>query len=67
MIMTLKPSDMICFSLYSASQAMQQAYRPLLEPLGLTYPQYVVMRALWAAGEPLPVGGIGREVNLEGW
>ncbi len=37
----------ICHSLYSATNALIRAYRPLLEPLGLTYPQYVVMMSLW--------------------
>src|SRR6056297_183010 len=45
---TLSPSEMLCFSLYSAGHAMQQAYKPLLDPLGLTYPQYLVLSALWA-------------------
>ncbi len=39
---------MLCFALYSAGHAMQQAYKPLLDPLGLTYPQYLVLSALWA-------------------
>ncbi|WP_319484010.1 MarR family transcriptional regulator [uncultured Cohaesibacter sp.] len=37
----------LCFSLYSASLAMTQLYKPLLEPLGLTYPQYLIMLILW--------------------
>nr|WP_321458138.1 MarR family transcriptional regulator [uncultured Cohaesibacter sp.] len=37
----------LCFSLYSASLAMTQIYKPLLEPLGLTYPQYLIMLILW--------------------
>ena len=37
----------LCFALYSASLAMTKAYKPLLEPLGLTYPQYLVMLVLW--------------------
>src|ERR1700748_2054911 len=37
----------LCFALYSASLAMTKVYKPLLAPLGLTYPQYLVMRALW--------------------
>lgn len=37
----------ICHSLYSATNALIRAYRPLLEPLGLTYPQYLVMLSLW--------------------
>nr|WP_299504467.1 MarR family transcriptional regulator [uncultured Rhizobium sp.] len=48
-----KPDDdagvagMLCFSLYSASHAFTQLYRPLLDKLGLTYPQYLVMISLW--------------------
>ncbi len=56
---------MLCFSLYSAAQAMQQAYRPLLDPLRLTYPQYLVLSALWSADAPRSVGEIGRDVGLE--
>jgi len=41
----------LCFSLYAASRAMTSLYRPALEPLGLTYPQYVVMLVLWRRGE----------------
>ncbi|WP_138465278.1 MarR family winged helix-turn-helix transcriptional regulator [Poseidonocella sp. HB161398] len=63
--MTLAPSDMLCFALYSASQAMQQAYRPLLDRLGITYPQYLVLSALWTAEGPLTVGGIGQAVGLD--
>lgn len=42
--------DMICFSLYAASRATTQAYRKLLEPFGLTYPQYLVLVVLWNDG-----------------
>ena len=44
-------NDMVCFALHAASRAVTAAYRPLLEPLGLTYPQYLVMSALWENGE----------------
>jgi hypothetical protein len=37
----------LCFALYSASLAMTKLYKPLLDPLGLTYPQYLVMLVLW--------------------
>ena len=37
----------LCFALYTAQRALTRAYGPLLEPLGLTYPQYLVMLALW--------------------
>jgi DNA-binding MarR family transcriptional regulator len=43
--------NMICFSLYAASRATTQAYRKLLEPFGLTYPQYLVLVVLWNDGQ----------------
>ena len=42
----------VCFALYSASRAVTAYYRPLLEPLGLTYPQYLVMLVLWDGARP---------------
>ncbi|SJN58961.1 Organic hydroperoxide resistance transcriptional regulator [Vibrio ruber DSM 16370] len=39
--------NQLCFALYSTSLAMTQMYKPLLEPLGLTYPQYLVLLILW--------------------
>ena len=39
--------EQLCFALYSASRAVTRAYAPLLEPLGLTYPQYLVLLVLW--------------------
>jgi DNA-binding MarR family transcriptional regulator len=43
----LKLTNQVCHALYSATNALIRAYRPLLEPLDLTYPQYLVMLALW--------------------
>ena len=40
-------SEQVCFDLYAASRAVTSAYRPVLEELGLTYPQYLVLLALW--------------------
>lgn len=57
-------APMICFDLYAASQAFTRVYKPLLAPLGLTYPQYLVMLNLWSHS-PLSVGEIGRRVGLE--
>lgn len=62
--MTLAPSDMLCFSLYGAQQAMQAAYKPLLDPLGLTYPQYLVLSALWVQ-DAQTVGALGATLGLE--
>ncbi|MCZ6803480.1 MAG: MarR family transcriptional regulator [Proteobacteria bacterium] len=39
--------EQVCYALYSTSRTVTQAYKPLLKPLNLTYPQYVVMMALW--------------------
>ncbi|QFT61396.1 DNA-binding transcriptional regulator, MarR family [Roseivivax halotolerans] len=55
---------LLCFDLYAAQNAMGRFYKSLLEPLGLTYPQYLVMTTLWA-GEPLSVGQIGQRLGLE--
>ncbi|SMX27060.1 Organic hydroperoxide resistance transcriptional regulator [Pelagimonas phthalicica] len=60
----LSPQDMICFALYSTAQAMQHAYKPLLTPLGLTYPQYIVLMSLWAEDD-VTVGQLGRQIMLE--
>jgi DNA-binding MarR family transcriptional regulator len=43
--------DQLCFALYAAQRAVTAAYRPLLDELGLTYPQYLVMLVLWERGE----------------
>lgn len=54
----------LCFALYSASLAMTKRYRPLLEPLGLTYPQYLVMLALWQQ-DARSVGELGETLSLD--
>ncbi|PRA83530.1 MarR family transcriptional regulator [Microbacterium sp. MYb66] len=55
---------MVCFSLYSAARATTQAYRSLLTPWGLTYPQYLVLAALWLEGEQT-VGSLGDLMRLD--
>lgn len=60
----LPPPQMLCFALYSAGHAMQAAYKPLLEPLGLTYPQYLALAALWAK-DGQTVGQIGTTLLLD--
>jgi DNA-binding MarR family transcriptional regulator len=62
--MTLAPADMLCFALHSTAHAVHSAYAPLLQPLGLTYPQYLVLSSL-AARDNLTVGQIGAELRLE--
>ena len=54
----------LCFALYSANNAMGGLYRSLLGELGLTYPQYLVLLALWEKGE-MAVGALGKELYLE--
>jgi MarR family transcriptional regulator, organic hydroperoxide resistance regulator len=56
--------DQLCFALYSASKTVGAAYRSLLAPLGLTYPQYLVMLAVWE-NDGLTVAEVGAEVGLE--
>jgi DNA-binding MarR family transcriptional regulator len=54
----------LCFALYSASRAMTRAYGPLLEPLGITYPQYAVFLALWER-DGQPVHELGTCLGLD--
>ena len=54
----------LCFALYSASLAMTRAYKPMLAELGLTYPQYLVMLALWQHGSQR-VGELGERLGLD--
>jgi DNA-binding MarR family transcriptional regulator len=54
----------VCFALYSASRAATAVYRPVLEELGLTYPQYLVMLVLWE-NEPRGVKELGEELGLD--
>lgn len=56
--------DQICFAVYGAGIAINRTYKPLLDDLGLTYPQYLVMSALWET-DGLTVGGIGTRLALE--
>lgn len=60
----LKLDNQVCFRLYTASRLVTQAYRPLLEPLGLTYPQYLVMLVLWERDNQL-VGDISHLLMLD--
>ncbi|WP_059387987.1 MarR family winged helix-turn-helix transcriptional regulator, partial [Arthrobacter sp. Hiyo1] len=54
----------VCFALYSASKAATAVYRPVLDELGLTYPQYLVMLVLWE-NEPRSVRELGTELGLD--
>ncbi|MCJ2016920.1 MarR family transcriptional regulator [Methylobacterium sp. E-065] len=54
----------LCFSVYAAAHAFTAAYKPLLEPLGLTYPQYLVMLVLWEE-DGLDVKKIAARLHLD--
>lgn len=56
--------NQICFPLYAASRLVTRLYQPFLEPLGLTYPQYIVLLILWESS-PCTVGYIGKRAQLE--
>lgn len=54
----------LCFALYATSLAMTKVYRPLLAPLGLTYPQYLAMLVLWE-GDGISVSQLGERLTLD--
>ncbi|MFY0664965.1 MAG: MarR family transcriptional regulator [Natronospirillum sp.] len=56
--------NQVCHSLYSVTNALVRAYRPLLEPLGLTYPQYLVMLALWEQDD-VPIKRLVEQTRLD--
>src|SRR3954451_12271748 len=56
--------DQLCFALYAASRAVTARYRPMLDALGLTYPQYLVMMLLWE-GDHQTVGQLGSRLALD--
>jgi MarR family transcriptional regulator, organic hydroperoxide resistance regulator len=63
-VSTLSLDRHLCFALYSASRAMTAAYRPVLDELNLTYPQYLVLLVLWEEGRAT-VGGLGERLQLD--
>jgi DNA-binding MarR family transcriptional regulator len=56
--------DQLCYAIYSTGMAIQRAYKPLLDELGLTYPQYLVLNVLWR-DDGQTVGGIAEQLALE--
>ena len=56
--------DQLCYAIYSAGMAIQRVYKPLLDDLGLTYPQYLVLNVLWRE-DKLTVGSIAERLALE--
>lgn len=61
---TLKLDHFLCFAVYSANHAFNRVYKPILDRLGLTYPQFIAMVTLWSE-DGLTVGQIGERVLLE--
>ena len=59
----LRLDDQLCFALYAATNAITRAYRPLLRELGITYPQYLTLMALWQHGDAT-VGELARRLDL---
>ena len=60
----LRLEEQLCFALYAASRAVTQTYQPYLAPLGLTYPQYLVMLVLWEQ-DGVTVKSIGEKLLLD--
>ncbi|HFJ0420272.1 TPA: MarR family winged helix-turn-helix transcriptional regulator [Pseudomonas aeruginosa] len=70
-LVTIKKGDdplmldrQVCFPIYAASNLLTRLYRPVLDPLGLTYSQYLVMLALWERS-PASVGDLGERLHLD--
>lgn len=59
----LRLENQLCFPLYATSRLVTRLYQPLLEPLGLTYPQYIVLMILWEEA-PCPVSQISERALL---
>ena len=60
----LRLDNQVCFRLYSAARLVMQAYTPMLNELGITYPQYLVLMGLWEK-DAQPVNDIARRLLLE--
>lgn len=60
----LRLDNQICFAVYSTAHAFNRVYKPLLDRLGLTYPQYLVMLALWERDD-VPVKHLGERLFLD--
>ena len=62
--LALRLDSQICFAAYSTALAFNRVYKPLLDRLGLTYPQYLVMLVLWERDD-VPVKDIGERLFLD--
>ena len=61
---SLQLDSQLCFKLYAASRAVIRGYKPMLDRLGLTYPQYLVMLVLWE-GDGVTVSALGERLYLD--
>lgn len=61
---TLPLNEQLCFAMYCAANSITRLYRPILEPFGLTYAQYVVMLALWHGGK-MRMGSLSAETQFD--
>jgi DNA-binding MarR family transcriptional regulator len=61
---TITLDDQLCFSLYGASMAINRAYKPLLDALEITYPQYLVLSTLWEI-DGQSIGSIADRLGLD--
>jgi DNA-binding MarR family transcriptional regulator len=64
MTVPLTLEEQLCFGLYAASMAINRVYKPMLDRLGITYPQYLVLSALWEE-DGRTVGAIAERLSLE--
>ena len=63
---TLELDRQLCFPIYAAARAVVRAYGPLLDSVGLTYPQYLTLLALWGSPDgPMTVGELGQRLRLD--
>ena len=62
--MKLPLENQLCFSLYATTIAVNRLYKPMLDKLGLTYPQYLVLSTLWEQ-DGMPVSGIADRLSLD--
>lgn len=60
----LRLDNQLCFALYAATRALSKTYRKRLDPIGITYPQYLVLITLWEQ-DGLTVSEIGRRLRLD--
>ncbi|NDL61188.1 MarR family winged helix-turn-helix transcriptional regulator [Acerihabitans arboris] len=57
-------AEQLCYSIYSTAIAIKRLYKPMLDAMGVTYPQYLVLNVLWERGKQ-SIGGIGETLALE--